>query len=138
MTLARDSYECNSYLSLENLFSENDIDCLNKYYDEFYKANNIDPFHPESISKPLTGPLEYHRGFASLIASKLRLFDTLDHILGPGFQYVGSDTINVGNDTHGAHRDYCYKHDIAKVLICLNDRFDDSKVLGHRRKVYVS
>ena len=128
------SYSCNSSIRLENVFSNAEIDKLLELYQDFYNLNNKQYDNHEASVQPLPSPIELHKGFASILAGKGRIFRCLQEILGKGYQFLGSETINVGNDTHGPHRDTFYKHDIAKVLICINDRLPIKDSFGKKAR----
>lgn len=131
MQFIKPSYSSNSCVTLENVFTESELDEIWNLYREFYATNGKSLLDEEASLSPLTGPLEFHKGFAEIVAKKERLFQGLQEILGLGYQFLGSETINVGNDTHGPHRDYYYKHDVAKVLICINDRLPEGTITAN-------
>ena len=120
-----DSYDANSYVILKNIFEPNEMDQLIAEYDIFYEINGRNKLDEKSISAPLTRPVEFHKPIADIISKKKRLFDSVEAILGKDFQFYGSETIQVRNDTHGAHRDFCFTHDVLKALICLTDRYEE-------------
>ena len=55
------------------------------------------------MSTPLTGPIEFYPAFEELISKKERLFESIENIIGHDFFFIGSETIQVKNDTHGPH-----------------------------------
>ncbi len=121
------SYDSNSYVVLKNVFEPWEIDELNKEYDNYYKLNGRDKLDEKAVSIPLTGVVEYHKPIAEIISRKERLFDSVKAVLGKDSQFIGSETIQVKNDTHGPHRDYCFTHDTLKALICLTGRYAESE-----------
>tara|TARA_Y100000389_G_scaffold31109_1_gene26319 strand:+ start:1752 stop:2999 length:1248 start_codon:yes stop_codon:yes gene_type:complete len=120
------SYDNNSYILLKNVFDPEDIELLIKEYDEYYKINNRSKTDDKAVSQPLTGPVEFHPPIREIIERKTRLFESIGDILGKSFNFFGSETIQVHNDTHGPHRDYLYSHDVLKALICLTGRYDEA------------
>ena len=136
MNVLQSTYNSNSGVIIENLFSEEEIDDLMSLYQNYYDANLRSCVDAEASISPLTGPLENFEGFADIVSRKERLFECLEDILGKGYQFIGSETINVGNDTHGPHRDYCYKHDVAKILICLNNRMPEVDGVQQGRNIF--
>ena len=121
------SYDSNSYVVLKNVFEPWEIDELIKEYDEYYKLNARDKLDEKAVSVPLTGVVEYHKPIAEIISRKERLFNSVKAVLGKDCQFIGSETIQVKNDTHGPHRDYCFTHDTLKALICLTGRYEESE-----------
>ena len=119
------SYDNNSYILLKNVFDPEDIEILTKEYDEYYKINNRSKIDDRAVSQPLTGPVEFYPPIREIIERKSRLFESIGDILGKNFNFFGSETIQVYNDTHGPHRDYLYPHDVLKALICLTGRYDE-------------
>ena len=99
MNVLQSTYNSNSGVIIENLFSEEEIDDLMSLYQNYYDANLRSCVDAEASISPLTGPLENFEGFADIVSRKERLFECLEDILGKGYQFIGSETINVGNDT---------------------------------------
>ena len=136
MNLLRPTFNSNSSVVIENVFSEGELEELMLHYNAFYESSSRSCIDKSAVTAPLTEPVEKIEGFGNIISRKKILFDSLEKILGKGYQFLGSETINVGNDSHGPHRDCCYKHDVVKILICLSDRMPDSSQSNNERNSF--
>ena len=123
--ILRNSYDANSFVVLKGVFQPNEIDELLVHYDAFYANNSRDKLDEKAVTTPLPFPVEFYPPFQELISRKQRLFESIENIIGHDYFFLGSETIQVKNDTHGPHRDFCYSHDVLKALICLTDRYED-------------
>ena len=130
------SYDSNSFVLLKNVFNHSEMEKLIKEYDMYYQLNKRNKLDDKSISTPLTKPVESHKPIEEIISKKKKLFESIKSILGENYQFIGSETIQVKNDTHGPHRDYCFSHDVLKALICLTDRYDNNDKIKYKKSEF--
>ena len=88
MNLLRPTFNSNSSVVIENVFSEGELEELMLHYNAFYESSSRSCIDKSAVTAPLTEPVEKIEGFGNIISRKKYYLTALRRYSARGISFL--------------------------------------------------